>query len=311
MEKIRYFAPMEGITGRVFRNAYEKYYGGITKYFSPFLAPTENCAITPKEKRDVDPANNEGIYLVPQILTCKSKHFIACAQVLLDMGYEEINLNLGCPSGTVCAKGKGAGFLRDIIALDEFLSDIYDFGEKQGMRISVKTRIGVEDVAEWKSLLAIYNDHPIYELIVHPRLAADYYSGEPRMEQYEMALAESTNPVVYNGNLFTTEDIHKMEEKGPIMLGRGLLFCPELLLQADGALETLDYQRFWNFHDEIYHEYQKIMSPDINTLHRMKELWSYFSRMFPGEEKAFKALHKTKKYADYESVCLGIKTRVK
>ena len=311
MNNKTYFAPMEGITGVIFRNAYEKYYGGIDKYFSPFISPTQNCPMTPKEKRDVLPENNKVPMLVPQILTCKAEHFIEAAVQLKTMGYEEINLNLGCPSQTVCAKGKGAGFLSDICALDDFLKIIYDFAEKEKMKISIKTRIGQKETSEWNSLLAIFNDYPIHELIIHPRLASDYYSGEPRMEEFEKGLAESKNPVVYNGNLFSASAIHEMEEKCPIMLGRGLLFNPQLLQMAKGEKEEFDYKTFFQFHDEMYHEYQKIMSPDINALHRMKELWTYFSKLFPGEEKVFKSLHKSKKYGDYDAACLALKTGVK
>ncbi len=110
-----YFAPLEGITGYIFRNAYNDIYGHIDKYFAPFISPSEKCPITPRERKDLLPENNSRIYLVPQILTCKSNHFIEGAKELCAMGYKEVNLNLGCPSGTVCAKGKGAGFLPETL----------------------------------------------------------------------------------------------------------------------------------------------------------------------------------------------------
>lgn len=297
----RYFAPMEGITGFLFRNAYEKYYGGIDKYFVPFMSPADNCDMTPKERRDVLPENNPGIVLVPQILTCKAPHFMGAADRLQELGYREINLNLGCPSGTVCAKGKGSGFLSEPDKLEQFLDTIYEYAEKNGLRISVKTRVGRWEAEEWERLLRIYNRFPISELIVHPRLQTDYYNGEPRMELFERALEVSTNPLVYNGNLFTEQMVRELGEQHDIMLGRGLLFCPELLQLADGTSQEIHWDTFWKFHDEVYHEYQKIMFPDINALHRMKELWTYWRKMFPDQDKMLKIINKSKKYGEYES----------
>lgn len=295
----KYFAPLEGITGYIFRNAYEKHYGGIDKYFAPFMSPADNCAMNPKERRDVLPDNNPGIWLVPQILTKRSEHFIDAATILIDMGYTEINLNLGCPSGTVCAKGKGAGFLSETDNLDIFLDDIYSFAEAKGIRISVKTRIGRFSEDEWEDLLDIYNRYPISELIIHPRIALDYYKGEPRLARYEYALSKSTNPVVYNGNLFTKEFIDEIvnADKKPdaIMLGRGLLYNPQLL-----SGEEFDIKSFRAFHDEVYNEYKKILAPDINVLYKMKELWTYWGKLFPGNERIIKNILKTKKYGDYE-----------
>ena len=181
-----YFAPLEGITGHIFRRAYNGIYGSdsIEKYFSPFLSPAEKCPITPREKKDITPENNEGIYLVPQILTCKSDYFIDATKELKAMGYTEVNLNRGCPSGTVCAKGKGAGFLPETLALQKFLDDIYSYAESDNMKISVKTRLGYYNPDEFYDLIDIFNAFPISELIVHPRIRTDFYKGEPRREYY-------------------------------------------------------------------------------------------------------------------------------
>lgn len=342
----KYMAPLEGITTYIFRNAYEHYYGGIDKYFAPFMAPADNCAMNPKEKRDVLPENNDGINLVPQILTCKSKHFIEATKVLMDMGYDEVNLNLGCPSGTVCSKKKGAGFLSETDDLDAFLEDIYGFAEQNKIKVSLKTRIGRFEPDEWEYLLFIYNKYPVSELIVHPRVASDFYKGEPRIDYFIYALQNSKNPVVYNGNLFSPNDVQGIEEiiktnkiKGDVlnsvkavdkteneptyMFGRGLLYNPELLENISNKNQTsnqtsnqmsnqtsnrmdevksdFDYKHFRCFHDEIYHEYQKIMAPDINVLYRMKELWTYWRELFPDSDKNVKRILKSKKYGEYEA----------
>lgn len=296
----KYFAPLEGITGYIFRNTFDKYYGGLDKYFAPFMSPADNCAITPKERRDVTPLNNEVGYLVPQILTKKSWHFMDAAEVLIGMGYKEINLNLGCPSGTVCAKGKGSGFLSETYELDCFLSDIYEFADKNNIYISIKTRVGRYEEEEWEELLAIYNKYPIYELIIHPRVGMDYYKGSPRMTTFKYAVSKSVNPIVYNGDILTVADIENIKlidnKSEAIMIGRGLLRNPELLCAGDKAF---DYRRFLEFHNELFDEYRKILSPDKNILFKMKELWTYWASLF-NEERMVKNILKAKRCDEYE-----------
>ena len=300
-----YLAPLEGITGYIFRNAYDEIYGHIDKYFAPFISPAENCPMTPREKKDITPENNKGINLVPQILTCRSDCFIEAARELRDMGYGEINLNLGCPSGTVCAKGKGAGFLPETEALRRFLDDIYSYSESEGMKISIKTRLGYYNPEEFYDLVEIFNSFPVSELIVHPRIRADFYKGTPRTEFFAYALEHSKCPLVYNGNIFTAEDYSGLSKSlnsalDPVMTGRGLISDPSLADKLKGFTQETDMDRFRKLHDTLYHEYQKVMSPDINVLYRMKELWTYWRALFEGKDREIKRLLKAKKYAEYE-----------
>lgn len=302
-----YFAPLEGITGHIFRNAYNEIYGHIDKYFAPFISPSEKCPITPRERKEVTPENNQGFYLVPQILTCRSEHFIEGARELQAMGYKEINLNLGCPSGTVCAKGKGAGFLPETLALQKFLDDIYSYAESDGVKISIKTRLGYFNPDEFYDLLDIFNKYPVSELIVHPRIRSDFYKGEPRKEYFAYAIEHSKCPLVYNGNIFSAKDYEEYSGSfgtslDPVMLGRGLISDPSLADKLKGFTAETDFANFKRLHDTLYHEYQKIMSPDINVLYKMRELWSYWQTLFDGKERDIKRLLKAKKYAEYEDV---------
>ena len=302
-----YFAPLEGITGHIFRNAYNEIYGHIDKYFAPFISPSEKCPITPRERKEVTPENNQGFYLVPQILTCRSEHFIEGARELQAMGYTEINFNLGCPSGTVCAKGKGAGFLPETLALQKFLDDIYSYAESEGVKISIKTRLGYFNPDEFYDLLDIFNKYPVSELIVHPRIKSDFYKGEPRKEYYAYALEHSKCPLVYNGNIFTVKDYDEYSSSfgvslDPVMLGRGLISDPSLADKLKGFSTETDFAKFRRLHDTIYHGYQKVISPDINVLYKMRELWSYWQTLFDGKERDIKRLLKAKKYEEYEDV---------
>ena len=302
-----YFAPLEGITNHIFRNAYNEIYGHIDKYFAPFISPSEKCPITPRERKEVTPENNQGFYLVPQILTCRSEHFIEGARELQAMGYKEINLNLGCPSGTVCAKGKGAGFLPETLALQKFLDDIYSYAESDGVKISIKTRLGYFNPDEFYDLLDIFNKYPVSELIVHPRIRSDFYKGEPRKEYFAYAIEHSKCPLVYNGNIFSAKDYEEYSGSfgtglDPVMLGRGLISDPSLADKLKGFTAETDFAKFKRLHDTLYHEYQKIMSPDINVLYKMRELWSYWQTLFDGKERDIKRLLKAKKCAEYEDV---------
>ncbi|OLR63334.1 diguanylate cyclase [Anaerostipes sp. 992a] len=296
-----YLAPMEGITSYIFRNAHHKYFGGIDKYFTPFLAPNQAHAFMPREKRDVLPEHNEGLYVVPQILTNQAEHFMKAAKELKEMGYEEVNLNLGCPSGTVTAKRRGAGFLSDLEGLDDFLDQIF---MELDMKISVKTRLGVEDPEEFYQLLEIYNQFPMEELIIHPRVQKDFYKNQPRMEYFSMAVEESKNPVCYNGNIFSREGYIEWKQQCPkvdlIMIGRGAIANPALSNAIRGE-SNLSKEDFLHFHDEVCQGYTTWMNGDRNVLFKMKELWYYFGCLFPDGKKQLKKIKKCQNLKAYDA----------
>ena len=300
-----YFAPLEGITNHIFRNAYNEIYGHIDKYFAPFISPSEKAPMTPRERKDVAPENNTGIYLVPQILTCKSAGFIEAAKELKAMGYDEINLNLGCPSGTVCAKGKGAGFLPETLELQKFLDDIYGYSESENLKISIKTRLGYYNPDEFYDLIDIFNNFPVSELIVHPRIRSDFYKGEPRKEYFAYAIEHAKCPLVYNGNIFSKNDYDYLvktfnTELDPIMSGRGLITDPSLADKLKENTDKTDITKLKLLHDTLYQEYKKVMSPDINVLYKMRELWNYWQVQFDGKDRDIKRLMKAKKCSEYE-----------
>ena len=307
-----YFAPLEGIGGYIYRNAQADYFEKADKYFSPFLAPNQNRSISPKEYKDIAPEHNEGIYLVPQIMANNAEVFLKAVQELEQLGYQEVNLNLGCPSGTVVAKKRGAGFLSVPDELDEFFAQIYEnelLADKK-VKLSVKTRLGMEEPEEFDRLLDIYNRYPFEELILHPRVQKDYYKNKPRLEYFEKALEKSTNPVCYNGDLFTIADYRRFKERFPsadrVMIGRGFIGNPALIEQIAAeesrtATTHEDTARLRQFHDRIYHEYLKIMSGDKNTIHKMKELWFYQKPYFDNADKAFKKIRKSRNMAEYEA----------
>ena len=176
-----YYAPMEGITGYLHRNVSRAVFPDIDKYMTPFIAANQKGKLSTKEKNDILPDHNRGMYVIPQILTNQADCFLAVERTLREYGYTELNLNLGCPSKTVVTKYRGSGFLAKPEKLDHFLEEVFARTECE---ISLKTRIGVEDGEEFERLLEIYNKYPLKELIVHPRTQKDYYRNHPNMEWY-------------------------------------------------------------------------------------------------------------------------------
>lgn len=303
-----YFAPLEGITIYPYRNLHHKYFGGVEKYFTPFLAPGPEQGMSVKEMRDVLPENNAGVPVVPQILTNRAGDFLLASKKLLEMGYREINLNLGCPSGTVTAKKKGSGFLLYPDDLDRFFDEVFsDAAVRNGeFLVSIKTRIGKNEVEEWPELMQVYNRYPIHELTVHPRIQKEFYKGTPHLDVFTDILKESRNPVVYNGDLFTVEKVKEFREKfptvGTVMIGRGLIRNPalaEMILQEETEPEADILPRIREFHDALFEHYRETMSGDRNLLFRMKDLWSYMLAEVPDSEKLAKKIRKSQHVPEY------------
>lgn len=311
-----YFAPLEGITGATFRNVYEECFPGqVTKYFAPFITGSSIKKLASKDVKELALENNPKVPLVPQILTKTPEDFIQTAQAICELGYDEINLNVGCPSRTVVAKRKGSGLLLELQLLRTLLDGVYHFSESEGIKVSVKTRIGFYDQDEWTGILSIYNEYPISELIVHPRTQTDFYQNTPHMQTFDYALENTNHTLCYNGDVGSKEDIKRIQERYPkltnVMIGRGFISRPGFLAQDN---ET-DISRMWRFHDRMLADYQAVISGDTHLMFKMKELWCYFRQQISPEDAQFqklmKKLNKCKKLAEYQDVILMLKAYLK
>lgn len=292
MDNMLYVAPLEGLTLAVWRKAHRDVFGGADKYFAPFISPNQNMSLTEKERRDITQDETD---LVPQVLVSNVEHFAWACETLLELGYTELNLNLGCPSGTVTAKRKGSGLLRTPDALDEFLDGAFEVS--RGMTISVKTRIGYEDSDRWPEILSIYEKYPISELIIHPRIRKDFYKGEPDRELFLEAMNESPLKLVYNGDIASPED-PALSYGCDVMVGRGLIARPSLFREIRGG-EPASMDELKRFHDMILEGYMEYMPGELPLLHRMKEFWHYFSESFDADPKLVRKILKTKKVSEY------------
>lgn len=295
-----YLAPLEGLTTYVYRNTYHQFFYPMDKYFTPFIVPHPNRGFKAKELKEILPEYNEGLYLVPQLLTNNAEDFVRTAKEFEAYGYREINLNLGCPSGTVTAKRRGAGFLAYPEELERFLYEIFS---RCDCRISVKTRIGMENPNEFEALLEIYNRYALEELIIHPRVRTDFYKNSPNMEVFEYALKESKNVLCYNGDLFLRGQYEQFKKRYPqteaVMLGRGIMMNPGLLtLIREG--KTIDKKKLKAFHDTLYDQNKELLSGERAVLFKMKELWFYWIHLLEDAKKYEKKIKKSEKLAVYE-----------
>ena len=293
-----YFAPLEGLTDSIYRKLHHTFFPDVDRYYTPFFSPTVHRMLTPREARELPQADTVGFPVVPQLLTKVPEDFLWMAGVCRDLGYEEVNLNLGCPSGTVTSKGKGAGMLRDLERLDAFLDSIFSASP---LPISVKTRIGFETPEEFQYILPIYNRYPIRELTIHPRVRNAFYNGSIDMDSFCWAMQESKAPVCYNGSLCTKAHIAAIRDTYPkvsaVMLGRGLIADPGLLTPGGTTSSALE-----RFHDALLEEYIRAFGSSRNAMFRMKENWRYWLCKFQNSEKLGKRLRKTTDISEYSAI---------
>ncbi len=296
-----YFAPMEGLTDSIYRALHHKYFGGVEKYYMPFLSPTMHRTLSHKEQRELPRADSVPFTAIPQLLTKNADDFLWAAQVCADQGYLEINLNLGCPSGTVVAKGKGAGLLRDVWALDAFLEKIF---AQSPLPISIKSRLGLESSREFPGILEVFNRYPIQQLQLHPRVRKAFYEGNVDLDMFRYCLENSINPVCYNGNLFSLQDISEFSLKFPqvdcLMLGRGLIGNPGML---SGGTDKRQLQEFMQ---ALMDSYIEAFGGARNAMFRLKEHWASLLPHFENSEKLGKKLRKTTDLEEYKAITAEI-----
>lgn len=294
-------APMEGVTGDLFRQAQARHFQPCQRYYTPFLSTTSSRTLAAREMRELDPKHNAGLNVIPQLMGNDPEDFIWMAGAIRDLGYTEVNLNLGCPSGTVTAKKKGAGLLAERELLERMLDGIF---ERSPLPISIKTRLGRDSAAEFPALVELYNRYPVTELIVHARIMTQQYAGTPDLEAFQYALSHSHAPVCYNGDVFDVPSAEALRARFPtlkrIMVGRGLAANPGLITElTTSAPPTAAELRA--FHDTLYALTRERIPDRRAALFRMKEAWRYLGCSFENPAKPLKAIRKATTLPDYEA----------
>ena len=297
-----YFAPLEGLTDSVYRKLHNEIYPGICRYYIPFLSLTVHRALTPREAREIPYAVNRGFTEIPQLLTKNADDFLWMATQCRDRGYTEVNLNLGCPSGTVAAKKKGAGMLEDLEQLDAFLDAVFNASP---IPVSVKTRLGLHDDREFPRILDVFNKYPICELTIHPRLRDGFYSAPINMDAFVYAKENSKNPICYNGNLCSVSEVNAFSAKHAdvhsVMLGRGLIGNPGMLSKNHTTAQNLQ-----EFHNALLEGYLSEFGGARNAMFRLKEHWRYWFCLFKDSEKYQKKIRKTTDLQEYRLITTEI-----
>ena len=292
-----YFAPMKGLTDSIYRRLHHKYFPGVDRYYMPFISPTIHRQLTHKEDRELPLADSVNFAAVPQVLTKVSDDFLWAAQVCHDRGYDEVNLNIGCPSGTVVSKGKGSGMLRDPAVLDQFLEEIF---AASPLPVSVKTRLGLEKSEEFPAILEVLNRYPIKELTIHPRVRKQFYDGTVDMDMFDYAVKNSRNPLCYNGYILSIEQAEALQRKYPeiqsVMIGRGLIADPGMLSTGTdkAALEA--------FMNELMAVYEVEFGGSRNAIFRLKENWGFLHSRFEGCDKLWKRQRKSTDAMEFRSI---------
>lgn len=306
-------APLEGITGYIVRNAFFHNFGGIDTYYTPFIPAGKR--FSKKILRDILPEHNEGITLIPQLMSNRADEVIDMGHKFAEFGYNTVNINLGCPSGTVCSKKRGSGLLQDPDELDHFLEEVYSHSD---FRVSIKTRIGFHSPEEWTELLEVYKKYPIDELIIHPRVRAEFYSKVPHLDCFDMAyqayLDLPATILCYNGDITSYSNYQMIHKRFPkldhVMIGRGLLARPGLAAQIKACEmndETYSPQGSYrnqirNFHDEIFAGFLSDFSGEKDAMLHMKEIWGFLGNSFADSEKVLKKIRKSQSYSEYKII---------
>ncbi len=299
-----YLAPLQGLTGLPFRKAFFKTFGNtIDIAISPFISLTHgDLSNNYKKLKDVLPESNQNsLRVIPQILGKEPELFIQLADTLYQLGYEEINWNLGCPVSRVMRKKRGSGLLPYPEEIEKILETVLS---RISNKLSIKMRLGLSNPNEIFNLIPILNAFPLASVCIHPRIGTQMYEGELHLDTLETCLPLLKHPVIFNGDICTLEDFNAVKERFPnisqIMIGRGILKNPLL----PDLLKEIRYpnpmQKLQEFEQNLFEEILSMPSPERNKLNKMKEYWYYFSYSFPDQEEALKKIVSVQTPTEYK-----------
>ena len=294
--KMIYLAPLQGFTDFVYRNVYNEVFGGIDKYFIPYIS-VKNTEVVKKFEKEILPENNAQLLAIPQVLPKNESEMLFLANYLSDYGYKEFNLNMGCPYPMVTNQGKGSGLLPHPEIIARILRVVF---EKTSLKLSVKLRAGLESANEIERIVPVLNDFPITEVILHARIATQLYKGEINHRAFQFASENLKHPLVFNGDVFSVDDFLDVKTKflstEHIMLGRGVLRNPFLPFEIKNQnfSDTEKAERLLEFHEKMLKSYLETMDKEGNALNKMKQFWTYFSHNFLEEQKVIKRIKKAR-----------------
>ncbi len=290
-----YQGPLQGFTDYVYRKAHSELFTGVHKYFIPYIHLDKQGVLSKKFIRETARINNPQEIVIPQVLCNSAAELVSLDDYLADLGYSEINLNMGCPYPMVALKGKGSGQLKDALAFRKLLEAYY---ANNKLKLSLKLRLGYEQSDDVFKVLEVANDFPIEEIIIHPRIGKQLYKGTVDLLKYRECLNLSRHEIVYNGDINSIEDFELLRKEFPrtnkLMIGRGLLMNPFLAKELITSAKVNHGQKqhyLMVFHESVYDMYKTETDPS-NLLNKMKQFWVYFSHQFKDQAKVLKRIKK-------------------
>ncbi|QTA83643.1 tRNA-dihydrouridine synthase [Desulfonema limicola] len=305
MKPILYLAPMRGITNFTFRNVFYSFFQGFDLAVAPFISGVNARRIKDSYFKDVLPVHNQEIPVIPQILTKSPEDFIFMAKRLYDLGHETINWNLGCPFAMVAKKGRGSGLLPHPELIDLFLEKVIPAVPNN---LSIKTRLGRNNPDEIFALMPVFNRYPLTELIIHPRTGIQMYEGVPDLNIFEECLDMSAHAVVYNGDIIDIDTFQRLSSRfksvNRWMIGRGALINPFLpgMIKAGCCIFNNKISIFKDFHEALFHAFDKVLDGPSHLLKRMKSFWDYFEQSFNNSRQVVKKIRKNKDIEQYRII---------
>lgn len=296
-------APLHGVTGRVFRRAYLAAFPGFDSAMAPFILSVQVDRLKDTHFKDLCPPDEGGIPLVPQILGNDAEGFLATAKVLADLGYPEVNWNLGCPYPMVADKGRGSGLLPFPDRITRFLDEVCP---RLGPGLSVKLRLGRREAGEILALMPALNAYPLSRIILHARLGVQMYKGEVDLEGFGRAAALCAHRLSYNGDIKDRVGFETLRTRFPgvqeWMIGRGALEDPFLPARLKGLpLPPEPLEAIRDFHAELFAGYRAVLFGPAHVLDKMKEVWTYLGRNIQGAARDLEALPRAKTLEAYEA----------
>lgn len=302
------FAPLQGYTDASYRRFHNEIYGScIGRYFSPFVR-IEKGAVRNKDLKDISLENNEGITLVPQIIVNSISEFKILVDAITTLGYNQIDINMGCPFPLQTGKGRGSALLTRIDVVKDLMAEVKNCQE---VSFSIKMRLGLDDCNESVELLPIINEAPLKQVVIHPRIGRQQYKGNVDIEAFERLYNEIAHPIIYNGDIFDVNDINNIASRYPrlvgVMIGRGLLTTPSMAMEYQQGVILTEEQRlslFFELHEKLFHHYHNILQGDAQLLMKMKTVWDYQEKVIG--HKALKSIKKSTTIAKYQAAVSAI-----
>jgi tRNA-dihydrouridine synthase len=298
-------SPLQGFTDFRFRNAFHKHFGGIDTFYSPYIKLNGKLVVKGSYERDILPENNTTLEVIPQIITNDAEEFLFVAKYVQQMGYKELNWNLGCPYPMVAKCGMGSGLISNTSQIEHILKRVHN---ETDIIVSMKMRMGYENPTEILDVFPILEQYPIKNIAIHARIGKQLYKGGVDLDSFQKCLDTSKQKIYYNGDITSVAKFKELQNRFPSidhwMIGRGLIadpFLPSMIKNNTTEYPKNRFEIFEAFHDEIYREYDAYLQGPTPIRMKMLGFWEYFSESFSNPQKTYKKIKKAGNSKNYEA----------